>query len=281
MGFSSSACCQLDLLEKLEMTNSDYGLELTNNSKVGWAFSLPRAETCVNATSLCKRLCYGNGIRYQSAAQKAKRARNLRTCKLLLAEGGHELLAENLEILVEQARPRDWLTAKVLGVQTMIPWTMRIHDVGDFYSADYVRAWSLVAQKYSGCKFWFYTRSFAPGDLFDALTDFASLTNCQGWLSVDSENYHEAIMALCRTPAAVWKLALLQDNDLAEGVILSMSALQKSVDIVSFPHHRGGRHAEPMRNSMLTLCPAVIGSLSLSPQKDTLRPCQTCAFCLP
>jgi hypothetical protein len=36
-------------------TKLDYGLELTNNSKVGWAFSLPRTETCINATALCKR----------------------------------------------------------------------------------------------------------------------------------------------------------------------------------------------------------------------------------
>lgn len=235
----------------------------------------------MNATELCKRLCYGNGIRYQTAGQKEKRARNFRTCEFLLAEGGPELLAENLSMLVDQARPRDWLTARVAGVQTTIPWTMRIHDVGDFYSPEYVRAWSLVAQKYAECKFWFYTRSFAPGDLFDALTDFATLPNCQGWLSVDSENYDEAILVLCRTPAEVWKLALLQDNDLAAGVIPSISALETEVDIVSFPYHRGGRHAEPVRNPILTLCPAAIGSLPLSPQKNSLRPCQTCAFCLP
>ncbi len=114
------------------MANLDYGLELTNNSKVGWAFSLPRADTCINATALCKRLCYGNGIRYQSEGQKAKRGRNYRTVQFLLAEGGPELLAENLSMLVDQARPRDWLTAKITGVQTAIPWTMRIHDVGDF-----------------------------------------------------------------------------------------------------------------------------------------------------
>ncbi|MFX4933463.1 hypothetical protein ABTB90_19240, partial [Acinetobacter baumannii] len=85
------------------------------------------------------------------------------------------------------------LTAKIAGVQTVIPWTLRIHDVGDFYSTDYVRAWALTVKKYSGCKFWFYTRSFAPGAVFDALTELAALPNCQGWLSVDSENYDQAI----------------------------------------------------------------------------------------
>ncbi len=72
---------------------------------------------CINSTSLCKRLCYGNGMRYQSDAQKDK---HYKTCEYLLAEGGPDLLAENLAMLVDQARPRDWLTARVTGVQTAI-----------------------------------------------------------------------------------------------------------------------------------------------------------------
>jgi len=110
----------------------DYGLELTSNGKVGWAFSLPRTETCINATALCRKLCYGNGVRYQSAGQKEKRGRNFRTCEFLLTEGGPELLAENLSMLVEQARPRDWLTARIKGTKTAIPFTVRIHDVGEY-----------------------------------------------------------------------------------------------------------------------------------------------------
>ncbi len=110
----------------------DYGLELTNNSKVGWAFSLPRTETCINATALCRKLCYGNSVRYQSLGQKAKRGRNFRTCEFLLAEGGPELLAENLSMLVDQARPRDWLTARIKRTKTAIPFTVRIHDVGEY-----------------------------------------------------------------------------------------------------------------------------------------------------
>lgn len=259
----------------------DYGLELTNNSKVGWAFSLPRTETCINATSLCQKLCYGNSVRYQSAGQKAKRGRNFRTCEFLLAEGGPELLAENLSMLVDQARPRDWLTARIKRTKTAIPFTLRINDVGDFYSVGYVQAWALSAKKHSDCKFWFYTRSFVDTAVFAELTKFASLPNCQGWLSVDSENFEEAILALCKTPAAVWKLALLQDSDLHSDIIPAFESLEASVDIVNFPYHRGGRHIEPVRHSMLTPCPAVVGSLALQPQKDLIRPCQACAFCLP
>lgn len=259
----------------------DYGLELTNNSKVGWAFSLPRTETCINATSLCRKLCYGNSVRYQSAGQKAKRGRNFRTCEFLLAEGGPELLAENLSMLVDQARPRDWLTARIKRTKTAIPFTVRIHDVGDFYDPRYVQAWAMTAKKHSECRFWFYTRSFIDAAVFAELTKLASLPNCQGWLSVDSENFKEAILALCKTPAGVWKLALLQDSDLHSEILPAFESLEAQVDIVNFPYHRGGSHIKPVKHSMLTPCPAVVGSLALQPQKDVIRPCQACAFCLP
>lgn len=69
----------------------DYGRELTNNSKASWAFSIPRSRSCINATAVCLKLCYGNGVRYQSDGQKAKRQRNLRTIELLLDNGGPSL----------------------------------------------------------------------------------------------------------------------------------------------------------------------------------------------
>lgn len=109
-----------------------YGLELTNNSKVGWAFSLPRSKTCIDATEVCRKLCYGNGIRYQSQAQKDKRRRNYRTVEFLLKTGGPQLLAQNLVHLIDFARPRDWLTAKLMKTKPDVPWTLRIHDVGDY-----------------------------------------------------------------------------------------------------------------------------------------------------
>jgi hypothetical protein len=261
--------------------NHDYGLELTNNSKVGWAFSLPRRKTCVNATSICKKVCYGNGIRYQSDAQKAKRERNYRTAEFLLNEGGPKLLAENLSMLVDQARPRDWLTARITETKTCIPWTLRIHDVGDAYSVDYVRAWFLVAQKQPACSFWFYTRSFIEEKLFAALTELAALPNCQGWLSVDSDNYNQAILAKCKDSAGVWKLALLQDKDLLPEVLPALRDNVSGAEIVNFPVHRGGHHVAPLRDKILTVCPAVTGAYKLQSDKNVARPCQLCAFCLP
>lgn len=108
------------------------GLSLTRNSKVGAAFSMSRTKTCVNKTMVCHDACYGNGIRYQSSTQKEKRNRNFETAELLLQKGGATLLAENLIMLIDQARPLDWLAAKTIGMQPEAPWSVRIHDVGEY-----------------------------------------------------------------------------------------------------------------------------------------------------
>lgn len=260
----------------------DYGLELTNNSKTSWAFSVPRSVTCIGATDVCKKVCYGNGIRYQTASHKAKRQRNLRTIELLLTKGGPELLAQNLVSVIDQARPSDWLAASITGKDTRTPWTLRIHDVGDFHSVSYVKAWQLAAQQRPLCSLWFYTRSFLDGTLFEAISELASLANCQGWLSIDSENYNEGLLAYARRPG-VWKLALLQEEpDQLDANLLPELAVQaRPREVVSFPVHRGGHHVEPVVSSQLFVCPAVLGIYQLVPNARQPRPCQTCHFCLP
>jgi hypothetical protein len=260
----------------------DYGLELTNNSKASWAFSLPRSKTCIMATDICKKLCYGNGIRYQSRPQRSKRQRNLRTVKLLLKKGGADLLAQNLILLVDQVRPSDWLAAVVTGTKTKTPWTMRIHDVGDFFDVDYVEAWRLTARARPDCSFWFYTRSFNQSALFDALTRLASLPNCQGWISADTDNYSAALLAYAKHPKA-WKLAFLQQEpeQVAQHILPQLVAAADSRSVVSFPFHRGGYHAQPIHETGALTCPAVLGTLKLEASASKIRPCQACTFCLP
>jgi hypothetical protein len=196
-------------------------------------------------------------------------------------EGGAELLAENLSTMVEHARPRDWLAARIKQVETRLPWTIRIHDVGDFHSIGYVKAWIAVVQKFPQCSFWFYTRSFLEQKMLDILTGLAQLENCQGWLSIDSDNYTQGILAKCKTPADVWKIALLQDKDLFPEVIPAIDVVAKTGEVVNFPYHRGGHHVVPRRDSVLMTCPAVTGSYKLKSSREVLRPCQQCTFCLP
>jgi hypothetical protein len=261
--------------------NDDFGLALTNNSKASWAFSMPRDKTCIMATKVCRQLCYGNGIRYQNAAQKAKRERNYRTVELLLSRGGPELLAENLVALIDQARPVDWLAAKITDSKTRTPWTVRIHDVGDWHKIEYVKAWCLAGLQRPLCALWFYTRSFLDKKLFQELTKLASLPNCQGWLSVDSENLEQGLLAYAQG-RGVWKLALLQEEpERTEQLLPMLTAKTPTKDIVSFPFHRGGYHVKPIQDAALFTCPAVVGAYKLEPSSNRLRPCQACSFCLP
>ena len=257
-----------------------YGLELTRNSKVGWAFSLARKHSCIAKTDVCSRLCYGNGMRYGSVAQRSKRLRNYETCLLLLEVGGPQLLAENLLLLIDQARPIDWLAAKFTGMETSLPWSLRLHDIGDFFSVDYVKAWQIAMEKRPECAFWFYTRSFVDRDFLTALTQLAALTNCQGWLSADAENYLEALRAYSFAPD-VWKVSLLQE-DLKVMNTDAIEALRSEVSegkLVNFPYHRSGRHVAPAEG--LFTCPQVLGVFALQTANDLLKPCQQCGFCLP
>jgi hypothetical protein len=261
----------------------DYGLELTQNSKVGWAFSLARKESCIDATEICKSLCYGNGVRYHSDAQKHKRLRNYRTCEYLVAKGGPELLACNLVAIVDQARPVDWLAAQISGEETNLPYTLRIHDIGDFFSSQYAKAWQLAVRQRPQCKFWFYTRSFLQPHLLAALSELAAEPNCQGFLSIDNDNFEQGLHAFAAYPG-IWKLAFMQQKeDELSGLLLP--ALKKTAsmgDVISFPVHRGGHHVKPIWTEPLTICPQITtNAFPLQSSRAQIKPCQACRLCLP
>lgn len=261
----------------------DYGLELTQNSKVGWAFSLSRTESCTNATEICKRLCYGNGVRYQSAAQRHKRLRNYITCEFLLRKGGPELLAQNLVALVDQSRPVDWLAAQISGEATNLPYTLRIHDVGDYFSCDYAAAWLIAIKQRPQCKFWFYTRSFLDLKLLSVLSELAYQSNCQGFLSIDNDNFEQGLLAFSSFPG-VWKLALMQveEENLPLNLLPSVRNMVSPGQIINFPYHRAGKHVQPLKAEPLTNCPQITTTAyPLQTNRAELKPCQSCSLCLP
>jgi len=263
--------------------DSEFGLEITHNSKVGCAFSLPRSKTCIGKTQACEKVCYGNGIRYQSHRQRGKRERNFRTVEFLLLNGGPRLLAENLVILIDQARPIDWIAARITGMDTQVPWSLRIHDIGDFQSVPYIEAWAIAMKKRPDCAFWFYTRSFLDEEMFVALTKLASQPNCKGWLSLDRDNYNEGIIRYCETPPGIWRIALLQEQEevMPPDAIPYLSCFSRAGDLLSFPKHHGGRHVAPMRGDNLMVCPQVTGLYKLQTAANTPKPCQLCGHCLP
>ena len=264
-------------------THHTYGLELTENSKVGWAFSLSRRHSCINATEICKSLCYGNGFRYHSEAQIEKRLRNFRTLEFLLDKGGPELLACNLVALADQARPSDWLAAELSGEPTHVPWGLRIHDVGDYHSLRYAQAWLIAVRQRPKCSFWFYTRSFVEPDLLAVLSELAALENCSGLLSIDTDNFNEGLRAFASYPG-IWKLALLQQDEalLPPELMPAIKANVRAGEIINFPYHQGSRHTKPLVAAPLTNCPQLTTkSLPLQKSRSLPKPCQICSLCLP
>ena len=80
-------------------------------------------------------------------AHQHKRLRNFRTCEYLLSKGGPELLALNLIALVDLARPVDWLAAQISDEPTNLPYTLRIHDIGDYPEFKNILVQTLVSAK--------------------------------------------------------------------------------------------------------------------------------------
>lgn len=114
------------------------------------------------------------------------------------------------------------------------------------------------------------------------MTELASLANCKGWLSIDSDNFESGLLAYAQRPDA-WELALLQEDkeNLREQLLSSLAKVAKARQVVSFPVHRGGHHVEPIQHAALFTCPAVTGAYKLERNSRNLRPCQSCTFCLP
>lgn len=248
-------------------------LQLTDNSKTGPAFTLSRTQTCINKTAACAAACYGNSIRYRGA-QKKKREKNYETCVYLLEKAGPDLLAENLECLIDRARPASYL-AGVEQEKDAVPFSLRLHDIGDYFSIDYVQAWWQAAKNRPSCRIWFYTRSFVDPEMLSALTEFAALPNVRGWLSIDLDNYRAGVAAYLTAPQ-IWGLAVLQEEPWRMTELFEH--ISQISGVVSFPRHRSGHHVQPVNKEGVFVCPKVTGVLA---SHRELAPCQLCSYCLP
>lgn len=266
---------------KVESKVERYALEATDNSKAGPSFPLPPELTCDTATDTCWKACYKKGVRYNTAGSIAKRDRNFKTVEKLLALGGPQLLSEALAELVDEYKPKDWFVAKAAGAKTARPYTFRIHDLGEFYRCEYIQAWINTVSKIQNCQFWFYTRAFTVPDRYKLLSRLAALPNCQGWLSIDADNWMAGITTYRNAPQGLWKLALLQTPDLPEGLLTALRNLAKQTDVINFPMHHGPRHIPALAGEPVMNCPEILGAFERTRGRESLRPCPRCQICLP
>jgi len=118
----SVECCPAEWC--LEGGGPPLTLFVKGNKKVGGGvrvFSLPVVETCPGRTPTCESACYGNRG----------------DCRWLSVRQSHRLR-------LAAAEAPDFVDRAVAELHG--GWAVRIHSVGDFYSAAYTAKWVAVAE---------------------------------------------------------------------------------------------------------------------------------------
>lgn len=191
------------------MTENQYGLKRSKDRKVtnavspngktptiANAFGLPagKAFACPGATSVCENVCYAGKLERVYKGVKNVLVHNFQT--LLYADylfgvyGMTDALAEMVEEFVADCVKRN------------AEMKFRIHWDGDFFSADYARAWATVCKAFPEVQFWVYTRSFT--ETLNVIPQIYGIDNLTVYLSVDSDNLTDAKIVRKAFPDVRW-----------------------------------------------------------------------------
>lgn len=157
------------------------------NSHLGpsiWTFSIPAVATCPGSTPACLSACYAKKSTFTLPTPRAMHSRNL---------GRTEDLTRFTADLVAEVRHKRCEA-------------LRIHVAGDFFSAEYARAWTTVARKSPATTFLAYTRSWRIPAMRRALAALARLPNVRLFWSEDRDSGPCHLPGgrrcfLCTTPA--------------------------------------------------------------------------------
>jgi len=228
----------------------------TGNSKTGPSWSILEIASCPYATELCKSLCYAKIGRM--ALHSTRRGKNFKETIQLIQQG---LFVEKFLELWDKTfkLPKNKFRKVYTG-------TLRIHDAGDFFNIQYILAWIEIAKRLPEVKFWAYTRSWRGQNLLPYLHELAGLDNVSIWISVDNQNYLEAINCFRQNKnfAGIALMATENDQDLIE---YFTDNLNKS-NLVVFPTHGyfgrlTGKVLNRSRKSKRSVpnCPAIIGKV--------------------
>jgi hypothetical protein len=138
----------------------------SGNSKLGkiHIWSIPAVATCPGSSSVCRSRCYAARGYYGMLGVVSSLYRNLMLC----------------------ASPF-FVSWMVKSIQRRKASIVRIHAAGDFFSADYVRAWLRIVRACPGVQFYAYTRSWRVEEMRKLFTVFAAQPNVQLWYSCDQD----------------------------------------------------------------------------------------------
>lgn len=137
------------------------------NGKLGssiFHFDLPAITTCPGRSHVCERLCYATHGRFVTRAVKRRLVRCHRA----------SLRPNFAERVIREVKSRGVIVC-------------RVHVSGDFYSADYARAWLAVLEACPKTRFYAYTRSWRVEGISPVLEAMAALENTRLWYSTDQE----------------------------------------------------------------------------------------------
>ncbi len=161
----------------------------TGNKKVGAhvpTFSLPSMITCPGKSTWCVKHCYAERFARMRPSIRKAYQRNLAICQ-------YPVLLVNFIL--------NRLT-------TDSPW-FRIHPSGDFFSVDYINAWTEIVASRPDIQFWSYTRSWAVDDLLEPLEQLKALPNMHLYGSTDPS---------MELPPYGWPVAFIQHDERSTGM---------------------------------------------------------------
>lgn len=156
--------------------------------RIANAFGLPsgKAYSCPGATSICERVCYAGKI---EKVRKAVMAMMLSNWEQLR----NASYAEMVILLREMISDFHAECERKNGDKSF-----RIHWDGDFFSADYARAWATVIREFPDIQFWAYTRTYS------VVSELVDIDNLSLYLSVDRDNLELAKATRKEFPSVKW-----------------------------------------------------------------------------
>lgn len=239
----------------------------TGNAKTGPSLSMPEGITCGGKTVECVKECYGQHNRMPLPNVKAVRYGNLKWWTE--AQQDTEAAVAAMVKIIREARTKPAKRAPRIK-------TLRIHDLGDFMSPKYTRAWTAVCATVTDVDFWAYTRSWAIPAILAELKLLAKLPNVRIWISADQSSWLAA-MAVYRANPEFAGIAFMAQED-TEHIAISLASQLPPANLVIFPVHRHFSKVFGPVLEGLPNCPAVTHEI---PSSKASPACLACRKCLP